>query len=148
MINKTLTTPAIADFTSAQHDHGDADDGGKIPESSVTNLVSDLAALDTRLDTVEAKTIPHKQAAGAADVDLVSQAANTVAVVFPVGRFSVAPIVTVSPGDGSTVHFATVNNVTASGCEISIRHYEGSPTTATITVNWHAVQMSSGAAEG
>lgn len=30
LANKTLTTPTIADFTNAQHDHGDADDGGAI----------------------------------------------------------------------------------------------------------------------
>lgn len=30
LTGKTLTAPAIADFTSAQHDHGDADDGGAI----------------------------------------------------------------------------------------------------------------------
>lgn len=34
--NKTLTAPVIADFTNAAHDHGDADDGGNIPASSVT----------------------------------------------------------------------------------------------------------------
>lgn len=31
----TLGAPAIADFTSAQHDHGDADDGGLLPASSI-----------------------------------------------------------------------------------------------------------------
>jgi hypothetical protein len=30
LTNKTLTTPVIADFTSAAHDHGDADDGGRL----------------------------------------------------------------------------------------------------------------------
>jgi hypothetical protein len=36
--NKTLTAPTIADFTNSQHDHGDADDGGNIPATSVTGL--------------------------------------------------------------------------------------------------------------
>ena len=36
--------PVIANFTGMAHDHGDADDGGNIPEASVTNLVADLAA--------------------------------------------------------------------------------------------------------
>jgi len=31
----TLTAPVIADFTSAAHDHGDADDGGKIVAAGV-----------------------------------------------------------------------------------------------------------------
>lgn len=30
LTNKTLTAPVIADFTTAQHDHADADDGGNI----------------------------------------------------------------------------------------------------------------------
>jgi hypothetical protein len=36
--NKTLTAPTIADLTNLQHDHGDADDGGLIPATSVTGL--------------------------------------------------------------------------------------------------------------
>lgn len=31
----TLTTPFIADFTNAQHDHSDADDGGQIGSSAI-----------------------------------------------------------------------------------------------------------------
>ena len=41
---KTFIAPTIADFTNAGHDHGDADDGGNIPQGSVTNLTADLAA--------------------------------------------------------------------------------------------------------
>lgn len=37
LTNKTLTAPTIADFTNAAHDHGDADDGGTLPASSVLN---------------------------------------------------------------------------------------------------------------
>lgn len=44
LTNKTLAAPVIADFTNAAHDHGDVDDGGNIPQASVTSLVSDLAA--------------------------------------------------------------------------------------------------------
>jgi hypothetical protein len=36
LANKNLTAPTIADFTNAQHDHGDADDGGTIAESVIT----------------------------------------------------------------------------------------------------------------
>ncbi len=39
----TITAPVFTDFTNAPHDHGDADDGGNIPQSSVTDLVADLA---------------------------------------------------------------------------------------------------------
>lgn len=40
--NKTLTTPTIANFTNAQHDHGDADDGGNIAIAAVTGLQTAL----------------------------------------------------------------------------------------------------------
>lgn len=44
LAGKTLTTPTIADLTNAAHNHSNAAGGGNIPESSVTNLVADLAA--------------------------------------------------------------------------------------------------------
>ena len=44
LADKTLIAPVITDFTNAGHDHGDTDDGGPIPQTSVTNLVTDLAA--------------------------------------------------------------------------------------------------------
>lgn len=37
LTNKTLTAPTIADFTNAQHDHGDADDGGLIAGATYTD---------------------------------------------------------------------------------------------------------------
>lgn len=45
LTNKTLTAPVIADFTSAAHDHGDADDGGAIvwqgfPDGAVVQVVN------------------------------------------------------------------------------------------------------------
>lgn len=40
--NKTLTAPVIADFTSAQHDHQDADDGGTLDHGlAITGLTDD-----------------------------------------------------------------------------------------------------------
>lgn len=63
LTNKTLTAPTInngswasanlpgqptlTDFTNAQHDHGDADDGGNIPQASVTGLASALSTITT-----------------------------------------------------------------------------------------------------
>jgi hypothetical protein len=35
LTNKTLTTPTIADFTNAAHDHQDADDGGTLAEAAL-----------------------------------------------------------------------------------------------------------------
>jgi len=58
--NKTLTAPVIADFTAAQHDHGDADDGGTIPA-----LVDHLADTSTHgvgevVGRTEAQTLTNK----------------------------------------------------------------------------------------
>jgi hypothetical protein len=35
LTNKTLTTPTVADFTNAAHDHQDADDGGTLAEAAL-----------------------------------------------------------------------------------------------------------------
>ena len=42
-----LTAPTVGDFTNSQHDHSTAAKGGAIPQSSVTGLVSDLAAKES-----------------------------------------------------------------------------------------------------
>lgn len=42
--NKTLTTPTIGSFANSQHDHGSAAGGGLLPQSSVVNLGTSLAA--------------------------------------------------------------------------------------------------------
>jgi len=57
LTNKTLTAPVIADFTNANHDHGDADDGcsilvprcrrRKAASQSVANATDVRAQLDT-----------------------------------------------------------------------------------------------------
>lgn len=62
LINKTLTSPTVsggswasvnltgqptlADYTNAQHDHGDADDAGNIPQASVTGLSARLTSIE------------------------------------------------------------------------------------------------------
>lgn len=38
LTNKTLTAPAITDFTSAQHDHLDADDGGLLTAAAISDF--------------------------------------------------------------------------------------------------------------
>lgn len=38
LTNKTLTTPTIGDFTNAQHDHLDADDGGTLTAAAVSDF--------------------------------------------------------------------------------------------------------------
>lgn len=55
LTNKTLTTPTIADFTNAQHDHGDADDGGTFAHDNLTGgtiEAHDTGATGAELDTL------------------------------------------------------------------------------------------------
>jgi hypothetical protein len=68
---KTLTAPTIVDFTNAAHDHGDADDGGNIPQASVTSLVSDLAAkaATSYVDTNKQDVSEKGQAGGYASLN-------------------------------------------------------------------------------
>lgn len=42
LTNKTLTAPVIADFTNAQHDHGDADDGGTLVSGAITTALTTI----------------------------------------------------------------------------------------------------------
>jgi hypothetical protein len=55
LTNKTLTSPTIANYSNAAHDHGDADDGGAVVSASVTvSGVAELATvaeLETGTDT-------------------------------------------------------------------------------------------------
>lgn len=45
LTNKTLTTPTIADFTNAQHDHQDADDGGTLDAAAIASGTMNTARL-------------------------------------------------------------------------------------------------------
>jgi hypothetical protein len=60
---KTLTTPVIADFTSAQHDHESADQGGSLNAAAITSGVFSSARLptdvvyETAAQTLSSKTL-------------------------------------------------------------------------------------------
>src|SRR3990167_1953787 len=61
LTNKTLTTPTIADFTNAAHDHGDADDGGALA-TSITITTPTIASFANA-------THNHEAAAGGGTLD-------------------------------------------------------------------------------
>src|SRR3990170_3547855 len=55
LTNKTLTTPTIADFTNAAHDHGDADDGGSLA-TSITITTPTIASFANATHNHEASS--------------------------------------------------------------------------------------------
>lgn len=53
--NKTLTTPTIADFSNATHDHADASGGGTIAHTDLTSIGTNThAQIDTHITTAAA----------------------------------------------------------------------------------------------
>ena len=49
LTNKTVVTPIIADFTSAQHDHSGPAAAGAVPKTSITGLVTDVTNLNAHI---------------------------------------------------------------------------------------------------
>jgi hypothetical protein len=70
----------------------------------------------------------------------------TTAVVFPAGRFSVAPLVTVSSSDQMLT--AYVSAITAGTATIGLRNNGSGTSAASAIVTGFAVQMTSGTATG
>lgn len=131
--------------------------------SDYLNLLADstsdaIAADRVRLVSLEGRT-PFAQAAGRA---LTSGAAGAInspiawggieSVTFPVGRFTLAPIVTlqVMPQAGGTIMLgAVLESVTASGFTYrAIRVSASAGPVANTPVHWRAVQMTSISAAG
>jgi hypothetical protein len=119
-------------------------------DTATPDVPRDIKALADKLDAVA----PTAQAAGLASVPAnASGATSTVAVTFPVGRFTVPPIVTVSlyGSTGGTQRYVPRVHTppTASGFTAGIW---ASETTNNITnpmsVGWQAVQMDAASAAG
>jgi hypothetical protein len=114
----------------------------------------DIVALDARLDTAESTIashtssisanttklgfLPSRVASGIVTITPVANAATTVSITFPAGRFTSPPHmqVTANTAVAGTVQEVSASNVTATGCDISIYR---SNVTAT-GVWWLAVQ--------
>lgn len=112
----------------------------------ITNLATDANA---RLSASGGKC--YAETAGSVTLSITSAGTGSVSVTFPAGRFTVAPIVTITNGGGTgaSVWYLRTSNVTPDGCTISAEHRDaGSTASTTMTVYWHAVQMTSAAAAG
>lgn len=104
--------------------------------SDSDDLVDWPAQVNAMLDRL-AQSAPM---AGQVSVSTAGTVVGTAAVVFGAGRFAAAPRVVATFEGGNSNYFTKVNNVTASGCDISIIHRDGTSTTAgPFTVNWLAM---------
>lgn len=79
-------------------------------------------------------------ARGISTVVVTASTVGTLAVDFPVGRFTSAPAV-VATGVGSSVWMAYIQAITASGFTLGVRQVQGTSTTANVAVNWIALEQ-------
>ena len=107
----------------------------------VGNLAVDALARTSR------EQGPFAEAAGAQSVAVSASASGSASISFPAGRFTVAPIVTCA-ATGSSIYVVSTSNVTDTGCDLVVRHIDGTAITASIPVRWHAVQMTGTSAAG
>ena len=111
---------------------------------------SDLRAGSIRsYGDIDGPNTPLRMAAG--QVAVVSTIAHgtgvTASVTFPAGRFSVAPIVTATPGGSARLSVAVLA-VSTTGCTIRIDNFSGGTASGITALSWMAVQMTSGSASG
>lgn len=97
------------------------------------------------------RPLPFAEAAGTVSVSVAAAVTGATAVVFPTSRFSVTPIVTIAlvdPATGSSKLVPRVTSPTSSGFTATVFTGDGTTTTSTVTLHWHAKQMLSGSAAG
>jgi hypothetical protein len=125
--------------------------GWPYPASTATpDVPRDIKAVADKLDAV----LPTAMAAGLATVPAnATNPQSTVAVTFPVGRFTQPPIVTVSlmGSTGGTQRYVPRVHTppTAAGCTLGIWASETTNNITNVsTVAWQAVQMDAASAAG
>lgn len=122
----TLSTPTIVDFTNAQHDHGDADDGGPLASQSVT--------FSMLLSTIFSGQVSNTTGGGVGSFFYINlgglklfwgattgtASGGTTSITLPASFFSTIQSVTTSPGPVSGTN--------------SVEDYINSASTSTIIV--------------
>lgn len=76
-------------------------------------------------------------AAGTTNVSTTNSATGTTVVTLPAGRFATGPRIACNIRDSTTFIIGT-GPVSASSFTVTIRHYQGTLTTATVAVEWIA----------
>lgn len=82
--------------------------------------------------------LPYAKARGVATIDLTNAPSGNVDVSFPVGRFTVAPVMSGLVSNFNYV--ASFSGLTASGFTANVKHSDATATTATVLVHWTAEQ--------
>lgn len=110
------------------------------------SLIDDYALeLANKLDAA----VPYSMACGTVNVTLTASTTGSATVTFPVGRFSVAPIVQltkVSGAGAATLTIPMATSVSASSMTVGV--YATSTQTVTLAVHWVAIQMTTTTANG
>lgn len=138
LTNKTLTAPTIADFTNANHDHGDADDGGLLPASSVLNLPAN-AQTGTTYTFALADARKHVTASNG------SSQTYTVPPQADVVWLADARIPVTNLGAG-VVTFAAGSGVTLNGSDLTLAQGESAVLLRTASNVWWCLPFSTGSA--
>ena len=124
---------------------------GTDPIASGDDMIAQLAA------KLEALNIAWQMAAGTVNVQANGVASGTISgasgVVFPVGRFTVPPLVMVTfaaATSGSASGTVRASAITVNGFTVALAntHPSSAMTFAVTPVHWLAVQMTSAAAPG
>jgi hypothetical protein len=121
-------------------------------EVFITGTLEKQRRVGTAWVVVGGKNAPFAEAAGTVAYALNGVSNVNVAITFPTGRFTVAPVVMASQqsaGGGTVALTVRPFNILTTGCTINMGHNAGTVVTVTgETLAWHAVQMTSSAAGG
>lgn len=91
-------------------------------------------------------SVPFAIAAGKVLCDFANAPSSDVVVTFPVGRFTVAPMVYATCTAGTLNYIANAYGATPAQCHVVAFHKAGTSTsTQDVAVDWIAVQMTSAA---
>ena len=92
---------------------------------------------------------PWRQAVGLVDVTISNDIAGTATITFPPDRFTVPPLVFASVTNNTRQYVApSVATSNTDYAVVQVRRIDGTTVTETLTVAWHAIQMTPTSAEG
>lgn len=114
-----------------------------------THTIANVTNLQTTLDAkavAGSNGVPYVMSAGQASMTGNGTAVQTATVTFPSSRFNFNPRISVT-SPSSTLH-ASYSGLSTSGMTVSLRHVDNATWSSAQTVDWIAIQMTSGQASG